>query len=474
MTIASEITRLQGAKADLKTSIEAKGVTVPSSATIDTYSGYVDQIQQGGEVLKDDVLKWDTSGLAVGDAVGIALSVGTSTTVSSGGCDTPLPIELTESLSIVFFSRSSSIYAVAISVDAVGNISYGTPTLLSSNGGGSAYSFGAVALSDGEVLLTTWHSISSIDIYRVLISGTTITLDSSKTISGLATVSDYTYDLKIIKTSSGRVVLCRGFYLYEVDLSDMSLSASTSISASAYCTHKKIGDDIIVSIYKASVSSNNYALRYDAKQLGDTFGTFTSIGSGYVGQSGSRSSQVYNTGFNTIQLNKDEIAVLYQQQPGSATDPNDIRCSVLSLNNGVIVSSSPVDFAGTTSGSSREGINMAAMLSDGVFIINAGESYSGGRAAFSVIDFNGGIKQLYTQTVGSTSSLQALTTCIMKIGKKVLTLSYTNPSTMIYDINLSLTTSPGNLQYIWNPKFGVVEDDGVVRLSKWQIVSQPN
>ena len=47
MSIASEITRLQGAKADLKTSIEAKGVTVPSSALIDEYPGYVDAIQQG-------------------------------------------------------------------------------------------------------------------------------------------------------------------------------------------------------------------------------------------------------------------------------------------------------------------------------------------------------------------------------------------------------------------------------------------
>lgn len=47
MSIASEITRLQGAKADIKTAIEAKGVTVPSSAKIDTYDTYVAAIQQG-------------------------------------------------------------------------------------------------------------------------------------------------------------------------------------------------------------------------------------------------------------------------------------------------------------------------------------------------------------------------------------------------------------------------------------------
>lgn len=48
MSIASEITRLQQAKADIKTAIEGKGVTVPSSATLDSYDGYIDDIEQGG------------------------------------------------------------------------------------------------------------------------------------------------------------------------------------------------------------------------------------------------------------------------------------------------------------------------------------------------------------------------------------------------------------------------------------------
>lgn len=48
MSVATELTRIQGAKADLKTSIESKGVTVPSSALINEYAGYVDAIQTGG------------------------------------------------------------------------------------------------------------------------------------------------------------------------------------------------------------------------------------------------------------------------------------------------------------------------------------------------------------------------------------------------------------------------------------------
>ena len=47
MSIASEISRLQTAKADLKTSIEGKGVTVPSSAKLDDYPDLVDAIQSG-------------------------------------------------------------------------------------------------------------------------------------------------------------------------------------------------------------------------------------------------------------------------------------------------------------------------------------------------------------------------------------------------------------------------------------------
>ncbi len=48
MSIASELTRIQTAKADIKTAIEAKGVTVPSSATIDTYDDYITSIPSGG------------------------------------------------------------------------------------------------------------------------------------------------------------------------------------------------------------------------------------------------------------------------------------------------------------------------------------------------------------------------------------------------------------------------------------------
>lgn len=59
MSIASEIARLQQAKADLKAAIEAKGVTVPAATTIDGYAALVDQIQQGGGTLPYDAeVEW--------------------------------------------------------------------------------------------------------------------------------------------------------------------------------------------------------------------------------------------------------------------------------------------------------------------------------------------------------------------------------------------------------------------------------
>ena len=53
MSIASEISRLQGAKADLKTAIESKGVSVSSATKIDGYAALVSSISQSGSGVGD-------------------------------------------------------------------------------------------------------------------------------------------------------------------------------------------------------------------------------------------------------------------------------------------------------------------------------------------------------------------------------------------------------------------------------------
>ena len=65
MSISTEISRIQGAKADLKTSIEAKGVAVPSATLISGYAALVDQISGGGGIPDSDGL-FDMS-IATGD-----------------------------------------------------------------------------------------------------------------------------------------------------------------------------------------------------------------------------------------------------------------------------------------------------------------------------------------------------------------------------------------------------------------------
>lgn len=66
MSIASEISRLQTAKSALKTSIENKGVTVPSTTLIDGYASLVDQISGGGSAnLSDPVRFFDYDGTLV-------------------------------------------------------------------------------------------------------------------------------------------------------------------------------------------------------------------------------------------------------------------------------------------------------------------------------------------------------------------------------------------------------------------------
>ena len=66
-TIAENLSRIQSAKTDIKTAIEAKGVTVPSSATIDTYATYVSQISGGGAATPSNLSDWTYDSLTTKD-----------------------------------------------------------------------------------------------------------------------------------------------------------------------------------------------------------------------------------------------------------------------------------------------------------------------------------------------------------------------------------------------------------------------
>lgn len=70
MSIATEVSRLQAAKTNIKNSIENKGVTVPPSATLDLYPGYIDQISTG---IQPDSIILDIKPVAVGYTVPVAI-----------------------------------------------------------------------------------------------------------------------------------------------------------------------------------------------------------------------------------------------------------------------------------------------------------------------------------------------------------------------------------------------------------------
>lgn len=56
-TIAEELTRLQTAKAGIKSAIEAKGVTVSASSLIDDYANYISQISGSGLVYHEGTIQ---------------------------------------------------------------------------------------------------------------------------------------------------------------------------------------------------------------------------------------------------------------------------------------------------------------------------------------------------------------------------------------------------------------------------------
>ena len=90
MSIATELNRIIGAKSDMKTSIEAKGVTVPSNATIDAYHNYVDQITTGGGTpLVESTDLSDYSGATFGDATQYIKGVTIPAAVRSFSSTTP-------------------------------------------------------------------------------------------------------------------------------------------------------------------------------------------------------------------------------------------------------------------------------------------------------------------------------------------------------------------------------------------------
>lgn len=160
MSIASEISRLQGAKADIKTAIEAKGVTVPSAALIDDYANYVDAIQQGSATVA-------TTTKAVGGSNVSSLAF----TVS--GKPKMFAVQLSLASSGSYLTNSSTSTYLVSSVIGDGSNVYTTACRYNSSGTRAAreyyYTTGSTSYSNGTFTVTAGTgSFAANQTYRLI------------------------------------------------------------------------------------------------------------------------------------------------------------------------------------------------------------------------------------------------------------------------------------------------------------------
>ena len=137
MSIADDLTRIQTAKSDLRTAIQGKGVSVPSSAMIDDFPDYVDAIQQGGGSSKNAQV-----------AVGVNRVATTTYTEVSGQT---LTVGKTGTYDVYWTGYRSSTSGTSGSQLHIGATAYGSEQTTFSNHGQSVH-LTNVSLTAGQTI----------------------------------------------------------------------------------------------------------------------------------------------------------------------------------------------------------------------------------------------------------------------------------------------------------------------------------
>jgi hypothetical protein len=251
MTIASEITRLQGAKADIKTAIENKGVTVSSADTIDQYAGYIDQIETGTTIVNGVIKNYlaSTSTVDAGTFVEFVNEFGTKTQLSTKQLTSPITYTgisataLDDNRVFIAFGEGGNYYLAAVVATVSGNtITPGTAVRLSSvtntgydNDWAYSRNLSAAALDDSTVIIAHGTNSSGQSYLRLelcTVSGDVITLTTSDySVRG----TDYAGNcVSAIKLDSSRVFIVfnnKSWYQYQAIVCTISGSTITAGTA---------------------------------------------------------------------------------------------------------------------------------------------------------------------------------------------------------------------------------------------------
>ena len=264
MSIATEISRLQTAKADIKTAIEAKGVTVPSSAKIDVFDDYIAQIPTGGSYQSKTISPTESSQTISPDSGYDALSSVTVNAISN----TYVGSEIARKSSSDLTASGATVTVPAgyYSSQATKSVSNGSATAPASISGSSAtVSTGTNTLTLTKTVRVT-PSVSAGYVSAGTAGNSSVSLTASVATKAAATITPGTTNQTIAsgtyltgtQTISGDADLVaanikQGTQIFGVTgsyTSDATAAASDIVSGeTAYANGSKITGSLVINKY---------------------------------------------------------------------------------------------------------------------------------------------------------------------------------------------------------------------------------
>lgn len=278
MSIASEISRLQTAKTDIKTAIEAKGVTVPSSAKIDVFDNYIAQIPTEGSYQSKTISPTESSQTVSPDSGYDALSSVTVNAISSTYVGSGIARKSSSDL-----TASGATVAVPVgyySSQATKSVSSGSATAPASISGSSA----TVSTGTNTLTLTKTVSVTPSVSAGYVSAGTagnsSVSLTASVTTKAAATITPGTTNQTIAsgtyltgtQTISGDADLVaanikKGVQIFNVTgsyTSDATATADDIVSGeTAYVDGSKITGSLVINKYYTGSTTPSASLGSD-------------------------------------------------------------------------------------------------------------------------------------------------------------------------------------------------------------------